>query len=254
MAFIECGAFLLAFEEGFSGVSALRSVAAAGIVHHHNMRLLERFDCACRVERGFAVGEQLLECERRTHCHDGFGVVGDDDVPAAKVQAFREDADKARVEGKGAAFEHHRGLNLKTLRQATDGLLGDGMERRQGDISLGYALVEQGLDVGFRVYAAAAGNVVHRLALLGQVAELLGGNLQERGDFVHKSAGAACAASVHAHVGNGKAPCFFVVLEEDHLRVLAAQLDGGAGSGVMGAYGKGVGHHFLHIGQVQRFC
>ena len=91
-------------------------------------------------------------------------------------------------------------------------------------------------------------------ALLSEVVELFGGHFKKCGNFVDKGARAARAASVHAHIGNRKAVCLFVVFEEDHFRILSAKLDGGACGGVMCAHCKRIGYNLLHIGQVQGFC
>ena len=39
-------------------------------------------------------------------------------------------------------------------------------------------------------------------ALLGEVVELFGGHFKKRGNLIDEGARAACAASVHTHIGN----------------------------------------------------
>lgn len=51
------------------------------------------------------------------------------------------------------------------------------MEGRQGQVVAGCPLIEQGLDVGFGVYAAATGDVVGRASAAGGGIELLDGRL-----------------------------------------------------------------------------
>ena len=58
------------------------------------------------------------------------------------------------------------------------------MEGRQGQVVAGCPLIEQGLDVGFGVYAAATGDVVDRASAAGGGIELLDGQVEHRGDFV----------------------------------------------------------------------
>ncbi len=254
MALLEAASLFLVGEEGLAGVFALRCPLAAGGVHHHDVAGLERGDRRGRRKLRLLVGEQPLQGKRGAHGDDGLGVLGDYDVLPAQLQALGEHLDKAGVEGERAALEHDGRLDFQALRQTADGLLGNGVEAGKRDVLLRHTLVQQRLDVGFRVHAAAARDGVHRLALFGQVVELLGGDLQQGADLVDERAGAAGAAAVHAHVGNVQRFRLAVELEEDHLRVLAAQLDGGARGGVECAYGKRVRHHFLHVGKPQRLC
>ena len=204
-----------------------------------------------RVHEGVRVGEHAGERERRSVGHDGLGVLGPQDVLLRQVEALGERFDKARVERERAALEDDGRRDVGALGQAADGLLGDGVEERPGDVLLRHALVEQGLDVGLGVDAAAPGDVVQGARALGQAVELLDRHAQQRGDLVHQGAGAARARAVHAHVGDRGRARLLVGTEEDHLRVLPAQLDGGARGGVEGLQRERVGHDLLDVGQAQ---
>ena len=125
------------------------------------------------------------------------------------------------------------------------------MEGRQGQVLLGDALVEEGLDVCLGVDAAAARYVVDASALGGARVELLHGDVKQLGYLVDEGAGAARAAAVHAHVAHGDGAACAVAREEDHLGVLAAQLYGGAGLGVEAPDGDGVGNDLLDEGDAQ---
>ena len=106
------------------------------------------------------------------------------------------------------------------------------MESRQRQVFFGNALVEQGLDVGLGVDAAAAGDVVDAGAGLRALVELLHWDTQQVRDLIDEGARAAGAAAVHAHVAYGGGVLLLIGSEEDHLRILAAELDGCACRGV----------------------
>ena len=107
------------------------------------------------------------------------------------------------------------------------------------------------LSNGFGVHAAAARDAVQRGAAAREFVELLDGHVEHGGDFIHEGAGAAGARAVHAHVGYGHGARLLVGLEEDHLGVLAAQLDGAARLWVVCLDGKRVRNHFLNVGNVE---
>ena len=191
-------------------------------------------------------GIQFLHGQRGTQGHDGVGVVGADDLVLGQAQPLGEYLHQGGIVGQGAALKDDRRGHLQALGQAADGLLGDGVESRQGDIGPAGALVEEGLDVGLGKDAAPARDAVHLPALGRQGLELVRGHPQQGGDLVDERAGAAGAAAVHPHIRGGEG-AVLLLAEKDDFGVLAAQLDGGAGGGVEGADGGAVGHHFLHI-------
>ena len=211
----------------------------------------ERLDARGGVEGAGVVGEERGQRQRRSEGDDRLGMLGHDGLLVGEAQALLEDAHEHGVERARAALEDDRGLELTALRQAADGLLGDGMEARKCQVFLGHTAVEQGLDVGLGVYAAATGNVVDAGAALGERVEVAGLRVEKRGDLVDKGAGATCARAVHTHVRDAGLACFGVLLEEDDLGVLTAQLNGAAHLGVEFADGDGVGHDLLHEGQVE---
>ena len=178
-------------------------------------------------------------------------MLGHDGLLVGEAQALLENAHEHGVERARAALEDDWRLELTALCQAADGLLGDGMEARKCQVFLGHAAIEQGLDVGLGVHAAAARDVVDAGAALGERVEVAGLRVEKRGDLVDESACAACARAVHAHVRDASLARLGVLLEEDNLGVLTAQLDGTAYLRVEFADGDGVGHDLLHEGQVE---
>ena len=173
-------------------------------------------------------------------------MLGDDGLVVGEVEALLENAYQRGVERKRAAFEDDGRAHVDALRQAAERLLGDGVEGGQGQVVAGCPLVEQGLDVGFGVYAAATGDVVDRASAAGGGIELLDGQVEHRGDFVDERARAARAAAVHAHIGYVERAGGLVGAEEDHLGVLAAKLDSAARTRVERLDGAGVGDDLLH--------
>ena len=179
-------------------------------------------------------------------------MLGADRLAVDQVQALAEHAHQRGVEGERAALEDHRGDDVEALCEAAERLLGDGVERRKRQIRLGGALVEQGLDVGLGVHAAAPRDLVDGGPARGEFVELLDGNLQKRRDLVDEGARAPGAAAVHAHVGNAGLAGGVVGVEEHHLGVLAAQLDRAARLRVHLAHRDRVGDDLLHVGDVEQ--
>ena len=178
-------------------------------------------------------------------------MLGDDDVFGRKLQTLGEHLDEPRVEGQRTALEHHRRIDVQALSQAADGLLRHGMKGRKRDVGLGNTLVEQGLDVGFRVNAATTRNVVGGATLTGKLVVFLNGDFQKRGYLVDEGAGAARARAVHTHIAHGKLAGALVLAEEHHLRILPAQLDGATSTRVQSGHSLSVGHHLLHEGDAR---
>ena len=192
------------------------------------------------------VGEHAGKRQRGTAGNHGFRVIGDDGLVVGEVEALLENAYQRGVERERAAFEDDGRAHVDALCQAAERLLGDGMEGRQGQVVAGCPLIEQGLDVGFGVYAAATGDVVDRASAAGGGIEPLDGQVEHRGDFVDERARAARAAAVHAHIGDVERAGGLVGAEEDHLGVLAAKLDSAARTRVERLDSAGVGDDLLH--------
>ena len=173
-------------------------------------------------------------------------MLGDDGLVVGEAETLLEDVYEHGVECERAAFEDDGRVHIDALRKAAERLLRDGMEGRQGQVIARCPLVEQRLDVGFRVHAAAAGDVVDRASAAGGFVELLDGDVEDRGDLVDEGARAAGAAAVHSHVGDIERAGGFADAEEDHLGVLAAEFDGAARARVKRLDGAGVGDDLLH--------
>ena len=179
--------------------------------------------------------------------HDGIRILGADHVLFLQIQPLHEDPHQRGVIGQGTALKDDGGLDLQALGKTADGLLDDGMEGGEGDVLPPATLVQNGLDICLGKDAAAAGDAVDRGACRRQGFKVLRRHLQKGGDLVDERAGAAGAASVHAHVGGGELLGLRVEIEEDDLGVLAPQFNGRPGLGVEVAHGAGVGHHLLDI-------
>ena len=180
-------------------------------------------------------------------------MLGQDRLVVCEPQPFDEHAHERGVERERSALEHDGRLHGKALCKASERLLGYGVKRRERQILACRPLVEQGLDVGFGVHAAASRDVVDRRALGGQRVELLHGDFEDGGHLVEERARAARAAAVHAHVDGFELAGAFVRAEEHHLGVLAAQLDGATRLGMQPLHGCGARHHLLDERHAQPF-
>ena len=216
--------------------------------------LCEGSEQLCGAALGIRVREHALEREGSSQGDDGLGTFWADDVLRRESQMLGEHADQMRVEGERPAFEDDGRVDVEALRQAAERLLGDGMKRREGEVLLARAGVEEGLDVGLGVHAAAPRDVVDRGAHRCCIVEPFDVDLEQRGDLVDERARAACARAVHAHVGDGNDARLVVALEEDHLGVLPAELDGAARLRVALLDRRRVGDDFLNVGDAELGC
>ena len=130
-------------------------------------------------------------------------------------------------------------------RQHGEVLQHDGVEQRRHQLIGRDALLLQAVDVGFGEDAALAG---HRMQLdsgVALVAKLRGGNLQLGIDLVDDRARAAGALVVHRR-NLLLAAGVLVLLEDDDLRVLPAQLDDRVHLGMQLLHGQRNRGDFLH--------
>ena len=121
------------------------------------------------------------------------------------------------------------------------------MERGKRQVLLGNALIEKRLDIGFRINAATTRNVIHARSKARPIVELLHRNAQKACDLIDKCTGASRARTVHAHVAYRRTTRMLALREENHLRILAAQLNSRSGRGEQLPYRNGVCHYLLNV-------
>ena len=107
-----------------------------------------------------------------------------------------------------------------------------------GNIAFSRALVEQGLNIGFREHAAARGDCVCLFISLCQLVKLLERNVEQSRHLVDKRSRTAGAGAVHSYLKT--------VCQEQNLSVLAAQLDYNICAGNKGICGNSGGKNLLH--------
>ena len=146
---------------------------------------------------GFLVGE-----EGRADRDIELGVLGGDEGVSLGQECLVGLAQGGQ-EVQGAAEEHDGSADRATAREAGDGLGGDGVEDGGGQVLVGGALVDEGLDIRLGEDAAARGDRVE-LGVAGRhLAEARRVGVQQGSHLVDKSAGAARARAVHALLGGG---------------------------------------------------
>ena len=191
--------------------------------------------------------EELIHGNGRAPGHDGLRVLRANDVRLLQAQTLREHPHQRGVEGQGTALKNDGSRQLQSLGEAADGLLGNGMEGGKGNVGALRSLDQQGLDVGLGKDAAPAGDAVHRLALSRQMLKFVRRDIEQRRDLINEGAGAAGTAAVHPHVGGLQPAGIFIIVEKDHLGVLAAQLHGSADLRIQCPNCRRVGHDLLDI-------
>ena len=105
--------------------------------------------------------------------------IGDHNLRMGRTQCFlwREaqtlckNIHQCWVKGQRTTLKNNRFLDIQTLSQTADGLLGNSVERRQCQILAGNTLIQQGLDICLGINTTAAGNIINAAALRGQFIE-----------------------------------------------------------------------------------
>ena len=183
----------------------------------------------------------------RAPCHGKAPPLGEHGVLVRELQRFAEALAQALTVVQRPAEEQHLARDPAPLRQPGDGLVDDGLKDAHGHVFLARALIEQRLYVRLGEHAAAGGDGVDARGLLAEAVQFGHVHVQKRGHLVDKRARAAGAAAVHALLhGAGRA------VEEDDLRVLAAQLDHHIGVRRQRAHQLAHHEHFLLEGQIRR--
>ena len=128
------------------------------------------------------------------------------------------------VKGQGTALKNNGSRQLQSLGQSADGLLGNGMEGRQGNVRPFRTLNQKRLNIRLGKHAAPAGDAVNSLSLRSQLFKFISRHAQKRGDLINKGSGTAGAAAVHPHIRSLELTRRLIIMEKDYLGILAAQL------------------------------
>ena len=190
--------------------------------------------------------------ERSTQRYHEFGLFRDQNILVLEFQFFTESLDQSRMEAQRTALKNDGRRHGETLCKAADGLLGNGMQSRQGDVFLAYALIQQRLDIGLGIDAAAPGDVIELCAAFRQRLVILGLYLQQRRYLIDEGPGSSRTASVHAHIRDFQSSRLSAPAEKNDLRVLAAQFNGRSCGRIIFHDSKRVGHNLLHKGHAGR--
>ncbi len=148
-------------------------------------------------------------------------------------------------EGVRPPEKQHSRRQGASVREHAQVLQDDGVEQRRHQLLGRDAAFLEAVDVGLGEHAALAGDRVDLQADVGEGAERVGRDLQLGGDLVDHHAGAAGALVVHRD--RLARPPLALLLEDDDLGVLPAELDDRAGVGVAPFDGQHDGRHFLHV-------
>ena len=148
-------------------------------------------------------------------------------------------------EGVRPADEQHPWRQGAPAREHAQVLQDDGVEERGHQFLGGDAALLEAVDVGLGEDPALARDGVHLEADVGEGAERLGRDLQLGRDLVDDHAGPAGALVVHRH-RLARSP-LALLLEDDDLGVLAAELDDRADVGVAAFDGQRDGRDFLDV-------
>ena len=129
-----------------------------------------------------------------------FPVLRHNHVFICNVQGFLETLTQHGLEGEGTAEEGHFAVDRTAAGEARNGLVYHGLENGQGNILMGNAFVQKGLDIGLCKYTAAGGNGINPLCPGSQLPQSCRIHGKEGSHAVDKGTGAAGAGSVHSLV------------------------------------------------------
>ena len=220
----------LGLEQRFEPVRLGRALADAG-----------SDGCCDAVDGVFLAGVRRVQA--RAQRHRKARVLGEDRMFVVQLQRLLEALAQPLAIVQRPAEEHDLALDLPALGQARDGLVHHRLVDAGRHVRLARALVQQRLDVALGEHAAAGGDRVEALVRKAGRVHLLHAHVQQHRHLVDERAGAARAAAVHALVQ--------AMVEEDHLRVLAAQLDHHAGVRLVAPHGLAGGVDLLHEGDAR---
>ena len=135
------------------------------------------------------------------------------------MEIVAESLAESRKKGQRTAAEQDRSFETDAVRKRYHRLYGDGMEDAGCNICFGQIARHQVLDVGLGEHAAAGSHRINVLCLHRQFAHLLVLYAHQHTHLVDESTRSAGTVAVHAqfHIS--------VFLEEDHLCVLATNID-----------------------------
>ena len=135
------------------------------------------------------------------------------------MEIVAESLAERRKKGERAAAEQDRCLETDAVRKRYHRLYGDRMEDAGCNIRFGQIARHQVLDVGLGEHAAAGRHRINVLCLHRQLAHLQVFYAHQHTHLVDESTRSASTVAVHAqfHIS--------VFLEEDHLSVLATDID-----------------------------
>ncbi len=176
--------------------------------------------------------------ERRADGHGKAVVFREDGLVILELQRLDKAAAQTLTVVQRAAEEEHLLFDRAPLNQAGDGLIDHGLIDAGRHVRFERALIEQRLYVGLGEHAAARGDGIDAIGDQAEPVHLGDGHIQQRRHLIDERAGAARAGAVHALV--------HAALEEDDLRVLAAQLDDRARVRLQRAHRLAGGVDLLH--------
>ena len=166
-------------------------------------------------------------------------MVGRDGVLVVQLQGAHKGLPELRQEMKRSPQERHMAPDGLAAGQTADGLVDYCLEDGGGQVFLGRAFIDQGLDIGFGEHAAAGGDGVERLVVFGILVKTRGVRLEKGSHLVDEGTGTAGAYAVH--------PLFHIAaFKVDDLGVLAAKLDGHVSLRGVILQGGGYGDYFLN--------
>ncbi len=178
-----------------------------------------------------------LRREGGAQCHVELAVLGSDVAIDVVAERALEGGAQLGQEVQGAAEEDDLAADRVPAGKPGDGLGGDRLEDRGGDVLVGGALVEQRLHIGLGEDAAARGDRVE-VGVVGREGVQAGGvHLEQGRHLVDEGARAAGAGAVHTLLGHW--------VQVGDLGVLAAEFDDDVDLGVEPLDGVGGRDHLL---------
>ena len=158
------------------------------------------------------------------HGHIELPMLRYDHIFIGNVQSLLETLPQHGLESQRPSKKSHFAVNRTAAGKTGNGLVHHRLENGKGNILMGNAFIQKGLDIGFGKYAAAGSNGINPAGLGGQLSQTGCIHRKEGGHAVDKGTGAAGAGAVHSLV--------HAVSKIGDFLIFPAQLDNHIGVGM----------------------
>ena len=150
--------------------------------------------------------------------------------------------------GQRSSAEEQGALNLAAMSQRHDCLHSNSAENGSSDVFTRNVFGNEVLNIGFAKNAATRSDGINLFGLQGKLIELVHRTTQDNGHLVDKCTSTTGTLTIHAKIAG------LSIMEEDHLRILATDVNHRFDIRIFHLYAFGGCDDLLHKRQTDSFC